>query len=339
MGKTRIELIDMLRGFAAIAMIIGHSIIGYPINITSIAPFPVIHTVIYAFHMELFFVLAGVVWHYIDYRSLILSKAKRLLIPYGVFGVVTLIFHAVGGDAVHNQLGVLDGVKKMLFYGGNYWFLYTMFIICMIFPIIAHIEKKIRYFDLIVAGGVLLIQQFADITSVFTLSHVVYYLPYFILGNRVKKYVSEKETMPMGGHLVLGICLVAAIGYAAFPIEAVSTVKPLKYVCALGFIYPLYLLSMLLIKGAKKNHALSFLNKLFENCGVYSLQLYLFNPFILVVVRIILCNILHIGSPWIIVSTLVISNLAITLLLCLYVIPYVPILSAICGMKRKTVSK
>lgn len=143
----------MLRGFAAIAMIFGHSVIVHPIDISSVQPFHTLDAIVYMFHMEMFFFLAGAVWHYKGYGLLALSKIKRLLIPYGFFGIITLIFHAVGGEAVHNQLGILDGIKKMFFYGGNYWFLYTMFIICLIFPFISYFEKKIKYFDLIVAGG------------------------------------------------------------------------------------------------------------------------------------------------------------------------------------------
>lgn len=69
-GSNRIEEIDLLRGLAAILMILGHSFIVYPIDISDIAWCSAIQYWIYTFHMELFFVVAGVVYKCLDYNPI-----------------------------------------------------------------------------------------------------------------------------------------------------------------------------------------------------------------------------------------------------------------------------
>ena len=57
----RNEKVDILRGIAAVLMVLGHSFIVYPINISEVPWCAAVSHFIYTFHMELFFILAGVV--------------------------------------------------------------------------------------------------------------------------------------------------------------------------------------------------------------------------------------------------------------------------------------
>ena len=52
--EKRIEQIDIARGIAGICMILGHSFIVYPIDISSVWWCHALHVWIYSFHMELF---------------------------------------------------------------------------------------------------------------------------------------------------------------------------------------------------------------------------------------------------------------------------------------------
>ena len=54
-NTERVKEIDYLRGIAAILMILGHSFIVYPIDISEGACCKAIQHWIYTFHMELFF--------------------------------------------------------------------------------------------------------------------------------------------------------------------------------------------------------------------------------------------------------------------------------------------
>ena len=57
MARTRIEEIDILRGIAAVLMILGHSFIEYPVDISTVSWCHALGHFIYTFHMELFFLL------------------------------------------------------------------------------------------------------------------------------------------------------------------------------------------------------------------------------------------------------------------------------------------
>ncbi|MCC8081983.1 MAG: acyltransferase family protein, partial [Lachnospiraceae bacterium] len=93
-GKKRIDEVDMLRGIAAVLMILGHSFIEYPVNISNIPWCTALGHFIYTFHMELFFVLAGVVYSCKNYKTFIRRKAERIAVPYIFFGAVALLLRA-----------------------------------------------------------------------------------------------------------------------------------------------------------------------------------------------------------------------------------------------------
>ena len=65
----RIEEIDLLRGVAALLMILGHSFIVYPIDISGVLWCKGVQHFIYTFHMELFFILAGIVYQCRNYKT------------------------------------------------------------------------------------------------------------------------------------------------------------------------------------------------------------------------------------------------------------------------------
>ena len=57
--KHRIDEIDYLRGLAAFLVVLGHSIIVFPINLHDIYWRKYVYDLISTFHMPLFFVISG----------------------------------------------------------------------------------------------------------------------------------------------------------------------------------------------------------------------------------------------------------------------------------------
>jgi len=72
-----------------------------------------------------------------------------------------------------------------------------------------------------------------------------------------------------------------------------------------------------------------------KKCSKYSLQVYLFNGFILTAVRIVLCNVMKVPSPFMIVAAITIIDVSVTLLLCEYVLHRIPVIRTICGLEKK----
>lgn len=132
--RQRNDKIDYLRGIAAILMILGHSFIVHPVDISQIPWCDKLGEFIYQFHMELFFILAGWVYQCTDYKSFIKKKINRLAVPYFVFGAGALILRAVGGSLINGVEPLHEGIFQLLFSGGGYWFLYVLLIIFAIYP-------------------------------------------------------------------------------------------------------------------------------------------------------------------------------------------------------------
>ena len=59
MEKKRIPEIDYIRGFAIFLVVLGHSIIVFPINLHQTTWCMYLYDLIYSFHMPLFFAISG----------------------------------------------------------------------------------------------------------------------------------------------------------------------------------------------------------------------------------------------------------------------------------------
>ena len=84
--SERIQEVDFLKGFSMICMVVGHSIIGFPVDITHYSWCISLHNFIYSFHMELLFLVSGFLYIKKDYRRYIKGKVNRILIPYLIWG-------------------------------------------------------------------------------------------------------------------------------------------------------------------------------------------------------------------------------------------------------------
>ena len=191
--KTRIREVDILRGVGIILVIIGHSFIVHPINLNAIPWCGFVHSrLISSFHMELLFLVAGTVYHCSNYRSFINKKIHRIVVPYMVFGLIALILHSLEIGAVNKHYSFGDGIMKLFFYGGSYWFLYVLFIFFLIYPLVEKICRK-PWMELLLAVGCIALSEFDLLPSFLKLDDVVYYLPYFILGRFIIRCLySEK---------------------------------------------------------------------------------------------------------------------------------------------------
>lgn len=88
----RNEKVDILRGIAAVLMVLGHSFIVYRINISEVPWCAAVSHFIYTFHMELFFILAGVVYHCVCYKEYLKKKIKRIVVPYFIFIIIIISY-------------------------------------------------------------------------------------------------------------------------------------------------------------------------------------------------------------------------------------------------------
>ena len=77
MNKKRIKYLDVAKAIGIILVIIGH-----------VSQNRVITSIIYSFHMPLFFILSGYVYH----KGNTKRKVKKILIPYFVFSIISYLY-------------------------------------------------------------------------------------------------------------------------------------------------------------------------------------------------------------------------------------------------------
>lgn len=129
MSTKRIEWIDIVKGFAILLVILGHTEIYHPV-----------FTYIYSYHMALFFIMSGWVFSvkkYKNYGEFVISKFKTLIIPYIVFKIfndLVYYIYAQLGFVIDNTnyidriIGIILQIRETKFESGL-WFLTCLFLI------------------------------------------------------------------------------------------------------------------------------------------------------------------------------------------------------------------
>ncbi|MBR6363087.1 MAG: acyltransferase [Bacteroidales bacterium] len=332
--KERIREIDLMRGLAIIIMITGHSILVHPINFADIPWCNSLHNWIYSFHMELFFLVSGCVYHCLNFQQYIGKKIDRILVPYFAVGLVTMLMHVLGGDAVNKHFSLAYGLEKMVLYGGSYWFLYVLFLLYLVNPLIDRVlgGNRGRWSFVLL---IILIRQFVKLPGLFCLNSIMYYLPYFMIGNLAMPLIRKRAILRRSGVNVLALVSGLAL-YLLLALTVGRTVEIFRYLIAFSMILVFYSVSLFLLSWEEKgSKLLKWINSLIELSSQYSLQLYIFNGFVLVIMRVLLVNLLHITNPIIVIPAIVVGNLVITLTLCKYVLSKTKWLAWLCGVGKR----
>ncbi len=329
--KNRVDAVDVLRGFAACMMILGHAFIQYPVNIQAVPWCYVTGHFIYTFHMELFFFLAGFVYRCRDYEQFARGKLLRLGVPYLFFGVATLLLRAFGGAAIHGTVSVTDGVRKLLLSGGGYWFIYTLLGIFLVYPWAEKLLKK-PWMELAFGGLCLVATQLAVLPDIFCISAMGKYLPYFILGHYFAIHRPTLSRMEKWASILSAMGLY--LGMELWALVTDITLGPiLHFVRAMALIGALWGLAQKCTGLWEKNALSRKLHGLLLQSSRFSLQLYLFNGYLLTAGRILICSILGITAPAVIVAGIWLINLVVTLVSCRWIIPRIPLVRTLCGIK------
>lgn len=335
----RIREIDILRGFAIVLMILGHSFIVHPIDIHNVPWCVSLHEWIYSFHMELFFLLCGAVYHCKSYIPYLKKKSERILVPYLFFGIISLILHAVGLEAVHKSTTWGGGIIKLLFYGGSYWFLYALFILFLIYPWVEKICNK-PWKEVLFALVCAVVYEFIEIPHFLSLNRFFYYIPFFVTGRYAMRFIKSEKSQD---HWINILLLLVSLGVYVGLEELMRGDRRsyfLIYIRAISMCAALYVVFHYMLVLIDKGYILlKMVECLLSNCSIYSLQLYLFNGFLLTAIRYVMCSRLHITLPVIIVTSIVIGNLFITLFICNYVLPHTRLLTWLCGIGKVDTKK
>ena len=288
--KTRYEELDILKGFAMLLVYLGHSFIFGKTNIVNNTFLnSYIHATIYSFHMPLFFIISGFLANNgrsIDLKLFYRNKIKRLFIPYLFINLVDFIPRTLFPKLVNSKFLGLNGI---LLHGTKIsWFIYTLFVLFLIFPILEkYILKKDKFY---IFGIVLLLLNYFNLfrgIAIFSLNKVIYYLIFFYMGYMVKrnlKKISDYFVNNLFFGLIASVFLVLAYRYYNL------NLLTLIIFAVLGSIFSLNLVIRL-----KKNKKIA---EFFKFIGTNSLTFYLLEGFIAIIYRVILLKVIPVSANY-----------------------------------------
>lgn len=222
------------------------------------------------------------------------QKIKRLLVPYVIFNLFDMCCRLVLSKFVNRPCRIRESMIKMLFYGGEYWFLYVLFLMCILWGEILPYVKKYVWLQVIVgiAAVVLNVLQISfDVCKVDSLCRFfVFFYAGFLIQIHFDHLACMKKVIKNMAVLLTGTIFWGEIfvlwyrnGWNFIPEFLISFVG--IFVC--------------LVFAAKICN--TKLGLCLADVGKYSLQLYLLDGYFLGASRMLLVQLMACTSPVVIV--------------------------------------
>lgn len=202
MEKKRNIKVDILRGFAAVIVVLGHTLMLYPGH-----PDSLLLNVIWAIQIPLFMLLGGFSQSYSapirsggDFRKFLKKRLTSVLWPWFVWSAIAYLVFA-GDVDLWAYIGVTAYHMESAF-----WFVFSLFTINLIFALSSlgaamikteklWLQKLVTVVLCMVGTGVLLVIGLFTGVSFLGIKYTAYYIPYFVLGWLVGGFV-ESEAFP-----------------------------------------------------------------------------------------------------------------------------------------------
>ena len=201
MTKNRELWIDYTKMFACILVVIGHLLQG--LNKANIqwneTLYSYIDRFIYIFHMPLFMCLSGYLYKkytkinsWGEYFNFLKKKLINLGIPYLVFYLAYVLINMLFSSSVNSQKGIDDLLNILTNPMPPFWFLYALFFIFLVTPLLEKIVRNNKVLIFIIA----ILLHIANIffkTGIYAIDIVAEYLIYFYLGALLVDKVTKNK--------------------------------------------------------------------------------------------------------------------------------------------------
>lgn len=199
--EKKIGWLAVLQGFSMLLVVIGH------VSLTNLPGDPStpiasgIERIIYTFHMPLFIFISGWLFYYTcinrekSYKDMIVSKSKRLVIPFFAFTFVAMVLKMAFPQLMYRVVDAEEIINTFVFFRSNplgeMWFIIVLFELMLLYPIYKLITKS-RLSAIVGLGGAFLINKLFPDISYFNLGRVAYMLPFFVVGILCSKFEWHK---------------------------------------------------------------------------------------------------------------------------------------------------
>ncbi|HET9912190.1 MAG TPA: acyltransferase [Anaerolineales bacterium] len=299
-AETRADWVDYAKGIGIILVVYGHllsSAYHAGLNIPSDF-FAYSDSIIYSFHMPLFFFLSGLFvessFRKRGAKSYLLDKFTRIAYPYFLWSILQVGIEVIFSSQTQKGTGLENLLAIPYRPWGQFWFIYALFLMHIVYTAAAPLGKFSAPVLFIIAIG-MFIRPFP--TAMFALLGFSGHFLFFVSGVYLRKFLIDQEhTVPAWTVPILFI-LLAGSGYYLFS----RVIEPVRLI---GKPYPQYFLFLStlgisacvgLAQYLSGKKMLGFLSVL----GAYSLQIYLVHMLAGVATRMILVQLFNIQN-WII---------------------------------------
>ena len=207
MNRKRELWVDYAKAFACILVVLGHLLQG--LNKANIEwnnqLYKYIDNFIYIFHMPLFMCLSGYLYKKYtiinskkEYIQFVKKKLINLGIPYIVFYLVYVLINMFFASSVNSKKGIEDILNIFTKPIPPFWFLYALFFIFLITPILEKIFKQNKK----IIMGIAIVLHITNIyvkTNIYVIDIVLQYFVYFYFGailiDRIKESYKNKNVL------------------------------------------------------------------------------------------------------------------------------------------------
>lgn len=300
--------LDLGKGLAILFVYLGHSILYHPISMSELYPWcGVLRDLIVSFNMPMFFLISGYLFSKTRKTTgeLYWGKTRRILIPYlftmailvGVklFLPTSMSYNSAAGG------GISSLIQNALCYGGDRWFVYTLYIIfLLLIPIRFFLKNK--WLDALLIVLLIGVYFMDFLPTMFALDKVFHFMVFFIAGYMLNEYYPTVKAWSMKyWWLVYMVFIVANMLF----IETLYDV-PFIFHFVLPFTGTLAVMTMAcqMEKSIQKNRLVQYV----EYIGKYSLQFYLFT-FCYPIIRSVIVTVMHITNPVVILVSVFVMQL------------------------------
>lgn len=326
MDKKYYPEMDKLRGVAILMVLLYHSILVYPVDLTQNLWCSYLHMILWMAEMPLFFLISGFCFQYRgEYGVYLSGKVRRILVPHLVFGAADTLIRVVPNPLVHRTVEWQGALKEFFLYGANDWFLLSLFTIFLAAPLGRKLLQKKYGAVLLLALAAALFFGYRGVPEALSLKNSSTFLIYFVIGMILRK--KKEQGLRARVCFMLPALLIGAAGiyllmnqhwmvhFGAklfWDVTAGYVLRRLlEFVVSIAFCYVLYCFVMWL-QG--RNHAA---DRLLTLCGKYSLQMYLLDGYALVITRMLLIRVMKVETPlWIILGNFVADTAIVLAVTC-----------------------
>ena len=323
--KERYKELDLMKGIAIILVFLYHSLQMGKDSFIMLNNFTKIISInAQYFMMPLFFIISGFLSNSekeYNLKKYYIGKLKRLVIPYLFINFIDFIPRTLFPNLVNSKFG---GIREVLFYGTKItWFVYTLFIIFMIFPFVEKfIIKKDNYYMFGIFILFINYLDFAKKIELFSINTVIYYFIYFYLGYIIRPFYKKNiydGILTSNKFFILLSVVFLGLFYKFLLINFFTEIL---------FILMSILFYLNMTKRIKEN---SKIYSLLKFVGINSLTFYLFDGFASVICRIIILKIIPIERAFLCIILLFIFKTVLMYIGIKFVVVKSSILSFLLG--------